>query len=169
MKKNIYLSIAFGIVLLTIFSVVFIWPGFYTQYRMMKGVVITDVSSDEIGVIRENLYFDLPKNIKITSANYNFRLQESVFSIIFSIPEEDKETFINSLPEQFVDSESNSEEFIEISNQNLTPHIEYNYIGKEFTALLEYQAVDGRFWFKWYCSEPADAIHEMFEQRIKVF
>lgn len=63
---------------------------------MLVGVTLTDLSEEEVGIIRDNLDFSLPQEAVVHSA-FDNNLQESTFRLVFSIPEECVEAMETSL------------------------------------------------------------------------
>lgn len=150
---------------------IFVWPNFYGQYRMLVGVTLTDLSEEEVGIIRDNLDFSLPQEAVVHSA-FDNNLQESTFRLVFSIPEECVEAMETSLSDNGyvpVSRERHYVRTIEIDGQSYSSAAYFERQGRAFTGIYKYAKGHGFFCYELDYNRPPARIGEIFHQRVFLF
>lgn len=150
---------------------IFVWPNFYGQYRMLKGITLTNLSEEEVGIIRDNLDFSLPQEAVVYSA-FDNNLQDSTLRLVFSIPEDCVENMETSLSDNGyirVSSERHYVRTIEIDGQSYSSVAYFERQDRSFTGIYKYAKGGDFFCYELNYHRPPAKIHEIFHRRVFLF
>lgn len=160
-----------GIVtVLLVFISVFIWPNFYIQCRMAKGITISDVTSSEQEIINEHIDFQLPQNATIISISTALQPMEQPFRMVFSMPLSEQEHFMESISDvyQLNALVSVTGESITVAGKEQKAVRFFKHMSKEFTGIYEYASSEETVYFQLIYTDISDAVDNIFYERVRI-
>ena len=158
------------VVVFLVFISVFIWPNFYIQYRMAKGVTISDVTSSEREIINEHIDCQLPQSATIISISTTLRPMEQPFCMTFSMPLSEQKHFIEPISDvyQFNALENVTGESITVSGKEQKAVHFFKHISKEFTGIYEYASSEETVYFQLIYTDISDDVDNIFYERVRI-
>ena len=158
------------VVVLLVFISVFIWPNFYIQYRMAKGITISDVTSSEQDIINEHIDFQLPQSATIISISTTLRPMDQPFRMVFSMPLSEQKHFIESISDvyQLNALASVTGESITVAGKEHKAVCFFEHISHEFTGIYEYASSEETVYFQLIYTDISDDVDNIFYERVRI-
>lgn len=158
------------VVVLLVFISVFIWPNFYIQYRMAKGITISDVTSSEQDIINEHIDFKLPQSATIISISTTLRPMDQPFRMVFSMPLSEQKHFIESISDvyQLNALASVTGESITVAGKEQKAVCFFEHISHEFTGIYEYASSEETVYFQLIYTDISDDVDNIFYERVRI-
>ena len=158
------------VVVLLVFISVFIWPNFYIQYRMAKGITISDVTSSEQDIINEHIDFQLPQSATIISISTTLRPMDQPFRMVFSMPLSEQKHFIESISDvyQLNALASVTGESITVAGKEQKAVCFFEHISHEFTGIYEYASSEETVYFQLIYTDISDDVDNIFYERVRI-
>ena len=158
------------VVVLLVFISVFIWPNFYIQYRMAKGITISDVTSSEQDIINEHIDFQLPQSATIISISTTLRPMDQPFRMVLSMPLSEQKHFIESISDvyQLNALASVTGESITVAGKEQKAVCFFEHISHEFTGIYEYASSEETVYFQLIYTDISDDVDNIFYERVRI-
>lgn len=156
--------------LVMLFIVTFIFPGFYTQYQRAKHSEITDVTADERTIIEQNLDFTLPQTAQIQKISAPSALMEPTFYMLFSMPVGEKDGFVQSISKLYLkENIRDGDQFeITVNGDKYFPINCYDNVTQNFNCIYEYETIGQRAYFYLVYTDYPQEIGDIFYERIRI-
>ena len=168
-KKILFWIVGFLVILLILVAV-FIWPNFYVQYRLIKGVTITDLSTEEIAILKQGLGTALPDHAEVQKASVKLRPTDSWFDVIFELPKDQSEAFIASLTNYTENNDLFSQQKLSIDGNRTSPVRAFEKDDTlEVIAVLEYPETKvGKIVYQVVYLDCPQEIDDVFDERVRI-